>query len=120
MRTKKYMYILKEQGTQFYRVGSTHSVDFRESVLRQGNPRKLEIFHWEEFDEPKTVLSTERYVQRLMNKYSHTPSWYKVPKSNMTKIKEECVKIKKWYLLEKERARNYGFEFYMKFQPVQD
>jgi predicted GIY-YIG superfamily endonuclease len=117
IRDKRFVYLLKEQGANFYRVGSTRDINFREKSLRQGNPRKLELVHFEEFYDPKTVLAMERYVQRLLSKYTSNPSWYKIPSKDIKNIKEECRRIKKWYSSELNKHRTYGFEYFLKYQP---
>jgi|LakMenEpi05May12_1017382.scaffolds.fasta_scaffold40524_1 predicted GIY-YIG superfamily endonuclease len=48
MKSKKIVYVLKEKGTTFYRIGSTHSIEDRLRTLNQGNPRGMELFYSEE------------------------------------------------------------------------
>lgn len=91
MRKKEYLYILKEKGTKFYRVGSTHNIDYRKSVLKQGNPRTLEVVVWVWLHDHKVVLQFERNVQKILKEYKYNDSWYLVKNKRIIKEVEEYI-----------------------------
>jgi hypothetical protein len=79
---KEFIYIIKEDTTNYYRIGSTNDLDFRKMVLNQGNPRTLEKVCQAWFPTPDMVLSVERSVQKkckpylVLNKNDKGNSWY--------------------------------------------
>jgi predicted GIY-YIG superfamily endonuclease len=79
MREKRFVYILKEKGTTFYRIGSTHLFNNRKKLLKQGNPREFELVFIEEFHDEPTVMWVEKHIQRLVSKFRCKDSWYKIP-----------------------------------------
>ena len=79
MRDKRFVYVVKEKGTTFYRIGSTHSFDSRKKILKQGNPREIELIYIEEFQDPSTVMWVEKLIQNIVSKYRHKDSWYNIP-----------------------------------------
>lgn len=90
MRKKEYLYILKEKGTKFYRIGSTHNIDYRKSVLKQGNPRTLEVVCWVWLHDHTVVLNFERHTQRILKEYKFNDSWYLIKdKKVFDKVKED-------------------------------
>ena len=81
-RSKEFIYIIKEDITNYYRIGSTNDLDFRRMVLNQGNPRTLEKVCQAWFPTPEMVLLVERSVQKkckpylVRNKKGKGNSWY--------------------------------------------
>jgi predicted GIY-YIG superfamily endonuclease len=57
MAEKRFLYILKEQDTEFYRVGITHSINYRIGILSGGNHRKLLLKYMIEFDSNQSALN---------------------------------------------------------------
>jgi hypothetical protein len=102
MRKKEYVYVLREEGTDFYRIGSTHSIEYREGVLRQGNPRTLNVRGWVWFHKDEIVLSVERFIQKSFKHYrygKHGNSWYLIKDENIVKeIIELICKIQDDYI----------------------
>ena len=90
-RKKEYVYVLKEKGTSFYRIGSTHDIDYRKGVLRQGNPRILEVVVWVWLHDHQVVLSFERDVQRILKEYKYNDSWYFIKNKRLIKEVEEYI-----------------------------
>ena len=50
MADKRFLYILKEDDTEFYRIGITHNITYRLGMLKGGNHRKLHLAYLIEFD----------------------------------------------------------------------
>ena len=113
MKSKKIVYVLKEKGTTFYRIGSTHSIEDRLRTLNQGNPRGMELFYSEEFNNHYVVNDMERKVQRIFSKYHHKDSWYNVPHISEIQIGAELKELRMKYDMEQlKEKQNYERELY--------
>lgn len=115
MKVKRFVYVLKEKGTTFYRIGSTHSYDYRKKILRQGNPRDLELLYIEEFDDPFVVMEIEKRIQKLYKEYHIKDSWFNIPNIDEVslgcdlmrfRMEHELSELKKRHEYEKERYWN--------------
>ncbi len=81
MANKRFLYILKEQDTDYYRIGITHSINYRIGVLSGGNHRKLELVYSIEFTSNEAALSAENQLHSLLKEFTTDPkkrSWYEL------------------------------------------
>ena len=110
MADKRFLYILKEQDTDFYRIGITHSINYRIGVLKGGNHRKLELIFSIEFVTAEHTLNAENQLHTLLKEFTTDPkkrSWYELTGNRFDMTKAiidmfivEGIKEKKEFILE--------------------
>jgi predicted GIY-YIG superfamily endonuclease len=91
MADKRFLYILKEQGTEFYRVGITHSINYRIGTLTGGNHRKLQLKYMIEFDSNQSALNAENQLHELLKEFTTDPkkrSWYELTGNRLDMAKK--------------------------------
>lgn len=79
MAEKRYLYVLREEDTDFYRIGITHSINYRMGMLKGGNHRKLNLVCSIEFSTSDYCLDAENKLHDLLREFSPDPklkSWY--------------------------------------------
>jgi predicted GIY-YIG superfamily endonuclease len=81
MADKNFLYILKEEDTDFYRIGITHSIKYRIGILSGGNHRKLNLVYGIEFTSPEYALKAENTLHEMLREFTTDPkkrSWYEL------------------------------------------
>ncbi len=108
-RSKEFIYIIEEvlkgKRTNYYRIGSTNDLEFRRTVLNQGNPRTLKRLCKVWFHNPEIVLLVERNIQKkckpylILNEKGNRSSWYYIEdkefiedlKKGIYKLQDTCI-----------------------------
>ena len=81
MADKRFLYIFKEDDTEFYRIGITHSIPYRLGMLKGGNHRKLHLVHSIEFHHAQQALNAENTLHEMLREFTTDPkirSWYEL------------------------------------------
>jgi predicted GIY-YIG superfamily endonuclease len=81
MADKRFLYVLKEEETEFYRIGITHSINYRLNMLAGGNHRKLNLIYSIEFDTSQHALNAENTLHEMLREFTTDPkkrSWYEL------------------------------------------
>ena len=81
MADKRFLYVLKEDDTDYYRVGITHNINYRLGMLSGGNHRKLNIVYLIEFQSSQFALNAENQLHELLREFTTDPkkrSWYEL------------------------------------------
>ena len=79
MADKKFLYVLKEQDTDFYRIGITHNIKYRLGMLSGGNHRILDVIYCIEFEKAELALEAENSLHEMLREFTTDPkkrSWY--------------------------------------------
>ena len=81
MADKRFLYVLKEDDTEFYRIGITHNINYRLTMLSGGNHRKLHLAYLIEFQTAAQALDAENSLHELLREFTTDPkkrSWYEL------------------------------------------
>ena len=79
MSEKNNLYILKEEDTNFHRIGITHDINYRIKTLKGGNHRTLELVYSIKFQSEEKALQAENLLHEILKEFSTHPklrSWY--------------------------------------------
>ena len=93
MADKRFLYILKEDETEFYRIGITHNITYRLGMLKGGNHRKLHLSYLIEFNNPSECLAAENTLHEMLKEFTTDPklrSWYDL-KGNRYQLTKHIV-----------------------------
>jgi len=91
MAEKRFLYILKEQDTEYYRIGITHSIKYRIGILSGGNHRKLELVYMIEFDSNQSALNAENQLHESLKEFTtdlKKRSWYELTGNRLDMTKK--------------------------------
>lgn len=96
-----HVYIIRTEGTNFYKIGRTKNVEQRIYSLRTANPYPVEVVLACRIDE---AFKVEAYLHYKLQRYSIRGEWFELPKDILDKIKD------KLYVLDKPCTCKYHYQ----------
>lgn len=80
------IYIIKEEGKNFYKIGVARNVESRLKQIKTGNPNELTVIYQKEFPDGKTAYHLENKCHNIVKDKRIYSEWFELSKTDVDKL----------------------------------